>query len=194
MGNLKNVVYLSRKNYQDLIKNGQVTVNGVTVFYSDDDIHITPLDRETLTEEEKQKACELIGAASVEYVDEQIEKIQSGGAVSGLSGLYEHKITIHGVDDNGNEGDFVIKFFDTSDVEYTDYDEEYRFQGLEQAISKSINPLLVDEELLFLAFQFLRVVDFFVDPDGNGYYFTDIYGEEYKFNDMIRLDYEIKGA
>lgn len=193
MSDLGNVIYLSGEQYKTLIKNGSITINGKTIKYSENDIHIVPL-KYVYNEEEHQAACDLIGAASVEYVDEQIEKIQSGGAVSGLSGLYEHKITIHGVDDNGNEGDFVIKFFDTSDVEYTDYDEEYRFQGLEQAISKSINPLLVDEELLFLAFQFLRVVDFFVDPGGNGYYFTDIYGEEYKFNDMIRLDYEIKGA
>lgn len=195
MGNLKNVVYLSRQNYQDLINNGQVTVNGITVKYSDDDIHVTPLDSNTYSEEEKKNARDLIGAASVEYVDEQIEKIQSGGAVSGLSGLYEHKITIHGVDDNGNEGDFIISFLDYSETPYTDYDEYYTFQGLEMAISKCINPLIIDEELTFLGCQYLRVVDFFVDQDGN--YtgeFTDIYGETHRFIDMIRLDYEIKGA
>lgn len=106
MGNLKNVVYLSRKNYQDLINNGQVTVNGVTVFYSDDDIHITPLDRETLTEEEKQKACELIGAVNEKYVDDKISGI-SGSAI-----LFRHRITMYVEDEDYNSGEIVIDFLD----------------------------------------------------------------------------------
>jgi hypothetical protein len=65
MGNLKNVVYLSRQDYKTLINNGQVTVKGVTVQYSDDDIHVTRLDSNTYSEEEKEAARKLIGVSEL---------------------------------------------------------------------------------------------------------------------------------
>ena len=198
MSNLENIIYLSREQYKQLIKNGSITIDGVTVQYNDNDIHIVPLDENTYNEQEKEVFCDLIGAASIQYVDKKLEDFKPsgsvGGAVSGLGGLYEHRITIHGIDENGNEGDFIISFLDYSETPYTDYDEYYTFQGLEMAISKCINPLIIDEELTFLGCQYLRVVDFFVDQAGN--YtgeFTDIYGETHRFIDMVRVEYEIKG-
>ena len=65
MGNLKNVIYLSRQDYQTLINNGKVTVNGVTVQYSDDDIHVAPLNSNTYSEEEKEAARKLIGVSEL---------------------------------------------------------------------------------------------------------------------------------
>jgi len=38
----KKIVYLSKAQYQELIANNSVTVNGVTVTYNENDIYVTP--------------------------------------------------------------------------------------------------------------------------------------------------------
>ena len=40
----KNIVYLSKAQYQELITNGSITVNNQTVTYNDNDIYVTPQD------------------------------------------------------------------------------------------------------------------------------------------------------
>ena len=42
MADLKNVVYISNADYETLITNGSVTVNGTTVTYDPNDLYITP--------------------------------------------------------------------------------------------------------------------------------------------------------
>lgn len=42
MNNLNQIVYLSEAQYQELMNNGSVNVNGVTVQYNENDIYITP--------------------------------------------------------------------------------------------------------------------------------------------------------
>lgn len=44
MGNLRNVVYLTETQLEELRTNGTVTVNGTTIEYSDSDLYVTPLD------------------------------------------------------------------------------------------------------------------------------------------------------
>lgn len=44
MSNLRNVVYLTEAQLEELRTNGAVTVNGTTIEYSDSDLYITPLD------------------------------------------------------------------------------------------------------------------------------------------------------
>ena len=38
----KKIVYLSKAQYQELVANNSVTVNGVTVTYNENDIYVTP--------------------------------------------------------------------------------------------------------------------------------------------------------
>lgn len=42
MSNLNQIVYLTEEQYLELMNNGSVTVNGVTVTYNENDIYITP--------------------------------------------------------------------------------------------------------------------------------------------------------
>ena len=42
MANSKQIVYLSQAQYAELIANGTITVNGVTVTYDENDIYVTP--------------------------------------------------------------------------------------------------------------------------------------------------------
>ena len=42
MPNSKQIVYLSQAQYQELITNGTITVDGVTVTYNENDIYVTP--------------------------------------------------------------------------------------------------------------------------------------------------------
>ena len=42
MPNSKQIVYLSQSQYAELIANGSITVNGVTVTYNENDIYVTP--------------------------------------------------------------------------------------------------------------------------------------------------------
>lgn len=42
MANSKQIVYLSQSQYAELIANGTITVNGVTVTYDENDIYVTP--------------------------------------------------------------------------------------------------------------------------------------------------------
>lgn len=42
MSNLNQIVYLTEVQYLELMNNGSVTVNGVTVTYNENDIYITP--------------------------------------------------------------------------------------------------------------------------------------------------------
>ena len=42
MPNSKQIVYLSQSQYAELIANGTITVNGVTVTYNENDIYVTP--------------------------------------------------------------------------------------------------------------------------------------------------------
>lgn len=42
MANSKQIVYLSQTQYAELIANGTITVNGVTVTYDENDIYVTP--------------------------------------------------------------------------------------------------------------------------------------------------------
>lgn len=42
MPNSKQIVYLSQSQYAELIANGSITVNGVTVTYDENDIYVTP--------------------------------------------------------------------------------------------------------------------------------------------------------
>ena len=42
MANSKQIVYLSQTQYAELITNGSITVNGVTVTYDENDIYVTP--------------------------------------------------------------------------------------------------------------------------------------------------------
>ena len=39
----KRIVYLSDAQYQQLILNGSITVDGVTITYSDSDVYVTPM-------------------------------------------------------------------------------------------------------------------------------------------------------
>lgn len=40
--NLKNIIYLSNTDYDTLVSDHTVTINGETITYSDDDVYITP--------------------------------------------------------------------------------------------------------------------------------------------------------
>ena len=42
MANSKQIVYLSKAQYAELIANGSITVDGVTVTYDENDIYVTP--------------------------------------------------------------------------------------------------------------------------------------------------------
>ena len=42
MADLKNIVYISNENYETLVTNGSVTVNGTTITYDANDLYITP--------------------------------------------------------------------------------------------------------------------------------------------------------
>lgn len=42
MSNSKQIVYLSQTQYEELITNQSITVNGVTVNYDENDIYVTP--------------------------------------------------------------------------------------------------------------------------------------------------------
>ena len=42
MSNAKQIVYLSQSQYAELIANGSITVDGVTVTYDENDIYVTP--------------------------------------------------------------------------------------------------------------------------------------------------------
>ena len=42
MPNSKQIVYLSQSQYAELIANGTITVDGVTVTYDENDIYVTP--------------------------------------------------------------------------------------------------------------------------------------------------------
>jgi uncharacterized protein (UPF0333 family) len=42
MPNSKQIVYLSQAQYAELIANGTITVDGVTVNYDENDIYVTP--------------------------------------------------------------------------------------------------------------------------------------------------------
>ena len=42
MANSKQIVYLSQAQYQELITNNTITVDGVTVTYDENDIYVTP--------------------------------------------------------------------------------------------------------------------------------------------------------
>ena len=42
MANSKQIVYLSQSQYAELIANGSITVDGVTVTYDENDIYVTP--------------------------------------------------------------------------------------------------------------------------------------------------------
>ena len=44
MGNLRNVVYLTETQLEELRTNGTITVGGTTIEYSDNDLYVTPLD------------------------------------------------------------------------------------------------------------------------------------------------------
>lgn len=44
MSTLRNVVYLTEAQLEELRRNGTITVDGVTIDYSDDDLYVTPTD------------------------------------------------------------------------------------------------------------------------------------------------------
>lgn len=65
MGIVRNVVYLSKAQLDDLIANGTITVDGTTITYSPDDIYMTPTNDSNYIENGTNEDVELGGDLTV---------------------------------------------------------------------------------------------------------------------------------
>lgn len=57
---LKNVIYLSNSDYNTLVSTGTVTIDGITLTYSDDNVYITPDTVATTTEDGLMSAADKV--------------------------------------------------------------------------------------------------------------------------------------
>lgn len=110
---LKNIVYLSEEQYQELMKNGSVTANGVTVQYSANDEYVTP---DTTLEQANA------------YTDTEVAKVK----------MYRHRLVlIASIDDGRDANTLYCTIYSTQSTEYV-IDENITLTGLSTLIQGEI--------------------------------------------------------
>ena len=92
MANSKQIVYLSQTQYAELIANGTITVNGVTVTYDENDIYVTPQAEPVTDVRVAGTSIVANGAANIPYA-----KINTAGVVRNLG--YGIKVVDSGVEE-----------------------------------------------------------------------------------------------
>ncbi len=72
MNDLKNVIYLSNEDYETLVTTGTVTIDGVTLTYSEDNVYITPEKIASQSEDGLMSATDKV----------KLDEIESGAQVN----------------------------------------------------------------------------------------------------------------
>jgi hypothetical protein len=97
MPNSKQIVYLSQSQYAELITNGSITVDGVTVTYDENDIYVTPQTEPVTDVRVNGTSIAVNGVANIPVADRTVMgvgKVASDyGIQRGSSGLSDYLIT-----------------------------------------------------------------------------------------------------
>lgn len=91
-GTLGNVVYLSEDQLKNLFKNGSINSNGNTIYYSDNDLYITPSNDEAIIKEQRSQ-FPAIGVEGVLYIDASNYQVYKWTPNGGYSIEYQLKKT-----------------------------------------------------------------------------------------------------
>ena len=97
MPNSKQIVYLSQSQYAELIANGTITVNGVTVTYDENDIYVTPQAEPVTDVRINGTSIAANGVADIPVADRTVMGVgkvaNDYGIQRGTSGLSDYLIT-----------------------------------------------------------------------------------------------------
>lgn len=90
MANSKQIVYLSQTQYAELIANGTITVNGVTVTYDENDIYVTPQAESVTDVRVAGTSVAANGVAEIPVVHYNTPGVVRIGATNGWYGIYSN--------------------------------------------------------------------------------------------------------
>ena len=93
----KNIVYLSKEQYQELITNDIITVNGVTVNYNDNDIYVTPQTEPVTDVQVNGTSIVQNGVANVPQISTSAFGVAKVGAYKTINSCNQHLSTFYGL-------------------------------------------------------------------------------------------------
>ena len=104
MPNSKQIVYLSQAQYAELIANGTITVDGVTVTYDENDIYVTPQAEPVTDVKVAGTSVAANGVANIPIATTSILGVVKGYGSGGIRVFEDGRLAINSADESAIKG------------------------------------------------------------------------------------------